>query len=73
MPADITKLLGNLIAQAPFVALIAYLWFRDRKEKLNEIRFLRQDNKEKTAVMDKFVKSMDRLALTLELIKDRLR
>ena len=38
MPADITKLLGNIIAQAPLVALIAYLWFRDRKEKLNEIR-----------------------------------
>ena len=73
MPADITKLLGNLIAQAPLVAIIAYMWFRDRKEKLNEIRFLRQDNKEKTAVMDRFVKSMDRLALTLELIKDRLR
>jgi hypothetical protein len=73
MPEELTKILGNFVVQFPMVAIVAYLWFRDRKEKLNEIKFLREENKEKTDIMDKFVAAMDRLALSLELIKDRLR
>ena len=73
MPSELTSLIGNIIAQAPMVAIIAYLWVQDRKDKLKQIDFLRCMNKEKTEVMEKMVESMNKLALSLELIKDRLR
>ena len=73
MPTEIVALLGNLISQAPLVALFAYGWYQDRKDKTKQIEFLRKENIEKADVIEKFVASMDRLAMSLELIKDRLR
>ena len=73
MPSEITALLGNIIAQLPLVALVSYLWFRDRQDKTKEITYLRNENKRQDDVMQKFVSSMDKLAISLELIKDRLR
>ena len=73
MPTELTSLIGNLIAQAPLVAIITYLWYQDRKDKIKQIEFLRNMNKEKTEVMEKMMDSMNKLALSLELIKDRLR
>ena len=73
MPTEITALLGNIIAQVPLVALIGYLWFQDRKDKIKQIVFLRESIKKQDDIMAQFVKSMEKLAISLELIKDRLR
>lgn len=73
MPTEITALIGNIIAQAPLVALVVYLWYMDRKDKMRQIEFLRKENKDKTEVMEQFSDSLDKLSLSLELIKDRLR
>jgi hypothetical protein len=73
MPTEITALLGNIIAQFPLVALVCYLWFQDRKDKIRQITYLRSENKKQAEIMEKFVKSMDKLSISLELIKDRLR
>ena len=73
MEEGLLKFVGNIIAQAPLLAVALYLWYMDRKDKLSEIEHLRRENKEKTEIVERFVKSMDKLALSLELIKDRLR
>ena len=73
MPNEITALLGNIVAQIPLVALVSYLWFRDRQDKIKQISYLRNENIKQDAIMQKFVESMDKLAISLELIKDRLR
>jgi len=73
MPTEITALLGNIIAQLPLVALVSYLWYNDRKDKMKDIAFLRSENKKQEEILERFVKSMDKLAVSLELIKDRLR
>lgn len=61
------------IQQAPFVALFAYLWWNNRKELLSRVKFLEEEIKTRDSQIEKFMNSFDKLALTLELIKDRLR
>ena len=73
MDESVLKFFGNIIAQAPLLAVALYLWYRDRQDKIAEIEHLRKENKEKTEIMEQFVTSMDKLAMSLELIKDRLR
>lgn len=73
MPTEVTTLIFNLISQAPLVALVAYLWFMDRRDKHKQIEFLRNENVEKGKIIDDFTESLNKLSLSLELIKDRLR
>ncbi len=73
MPSELTALLGNIIAQLPLVAVVSYLWFQDRKDKLAQIKRLVAENKEKMEIMEKITGSIEKLSLSLELIKDRLR
>jgi len=73
MPSELSGLIGNILAQMPLVAIIAYLWFQDRKDKIKQIKHLISENKEKTEMMNQFTQSMEKLSLSLELIKDRLR
>ena len=73
MPSELTALLGNIIAQLPLVAIVAYLWYQDRKDKLAQIKNLVAENKEKMEIMEKITGSIEKLSLSLELIKDRLR
>ena len=61
------------IQQAPFVALFAWLWWNNRKDLMNRIKFLESETKAKDEQIEKFIGAFDKLALTLELIKDRLR
>lgn len=62
-----------LVAQAPLVAVIGYFWFTDRKDKLKTIEHLRKENSEKADAIEKFIAGFDKLSISLELIKDRLR
>ncbi len=73
MPEGLTELIGNIISQVPLVALTVYLWITDRRDKQKQIEYLRQQNNEKAELMEKFTESLDKLSLSLELIKDRLR
>lgn len=61
------------IQQAPFVALFAWLWWNNRKDQQKRIKFLEEENKAKDVQIEKFIGSFEKLSLTLELIKDRLR
>lgn len=73
MPESITALIGNIISQVPLVALTVYLWITDRRDKQKQIDYLTKQNDEKAELMEKFTDSLDKLSLSLELIKDRLR
>jgi len=61
------------VAQAPLVALFAYLWWINRKDLLQEKDFLEKANKEKDKQIEQFIQSFEKITITLELIKDRLR
>lgn len=61
------------LAQAPLVALFAYLWWINRKTLLKDKDFLEERLKEKDKQYSEFIRSFDKLSITLELIKDRLR
>ena len=73
MPTEIVAILGNLISQMPLVALVSYLWFQDRSEKIKQINFLRETNQKQSDLLITVAQSIDKLSLALELIKDRLR
>ena len=61
------------LAQAPLVAFFAYLWWTNRKDLLKERQFLEDQLREKDRQSAEFIKAFDKLSMTLELIKDRLR
>lgn len=61
------------IQQAPFVALFAYLWWQNRKDLLKRITFLEKEIKSKDTQLEKFILSFQKITLTIELIKERLR
>jgi len=61
------------LAQVPLVALFAYLWWINRRDLLKEKKFLEDRIREKDDQARDFIKTFDRMSLTLELIKDRLR
>ena len=73
MTTEIVAILGNLISQMPLVALVSYLWYQDRKEKIKQINFLRETNQKQSDLLITIAQSIDKLSLALELIKDRLR
>lgn len=73
MPTEIAAILGNLISQMPLVALVSYLWYQDRSEKIKQINFLRETNQKQSDLLITVAQSIDKLSLALELIKDRLR
>ena len=66
-------LILKAIQQAPFVALFAYLWWNNRKELMGRVKFLEKEIETRDKQIEKFIESFDKLSLTLELIKDRLR
>lgn len=61
------------LSQAPLVAIIAYIWWTARQDALQENRRLQERIKEKDAQLGEFARTFDRLSLSLELIKERLR
>jgi len=63
----------NIVAQAPLVALFAYLWWRTRQDYSREIKYLEERSKAKDERIKELIVVVDRFNLTLELIKDRLR
>ena len=67
------ELVLKALSQAPFVAVIAYMWFQSRKDFVNEIKRLQERVHEKDDQLREFAAVFDRLSLSLELIKDRLR
>lgn len=73
MSTELTALIGNIISQVPLVALTVYLWMMDRRDKQKTIDYLKYENAMKKEVVKQFTESLDKLALSLELIKDRLR
>jgi hypothetical protein len=73
VPTEVTALIGNIISQIPLVALTLYLWYMDRRDKQKQINYLRKENANKTEILENFTDSLDKLSLSLELIKDRLR
>lgn len=73
MSTELTALIGNIISQVPLVALTVYLWMMDRRDKQKTIDYLKHENAMKKEVVKQFTESLDKLALSLELIKDRLR
>lgn len=61
------------LAQAPLVAVLAYMWYQTRKDFISEIKRLQERIAEKDGQLREFADVFDRLSLSLELIKDRLR
>jgi len=66
------ELLAKALAQAPLVAIIAYIWWKGRNDCLMELKRLHDRVKEKDSQLGQFADTFDKLALSLELIKDRL-
>lgn len=66
-------LLIKAVAQAPLVAILAYIWYTTRRDMMMELKRLQERVKEKDEQLREFTKVFDRLSVTLELIKDRLR
>ena len=62
----------DTLAQAPLVAIIAYIWYQGRKDCKDELDRLRARVTEKDRQLGKFADTFDRLAITLELVKDRV-
>ena len=60
------------LAQAPLVAVIAYIWWRGRLDYLIELERLQKRVQEKDDQLGKFAQTFDTLALSLELLKDRI-
>ena len=61
------------LAQAPLVAVISFMWWQSRRDAMHELKRLQDRVQEKDAQLREFVAVFDRLNVTLELIKDRLR
>lgn len=61
------------LAQAPLVALLAYLWWASNKESNKNINALHEQLKAKDEQLKEFIRVFDKMTITLELIKDRLR
>ena len=60
------------LAQAPLVAIIAYIWWVGRRDFLIEAKRLQARIERKDEQLGKFADTFDKLALSLELIKDRM-
>ena len=67
------QLLLEVLSQAPLVALMAYLWWRSYTDTTKELERLRARVQEKDEQLREFVRVFDKMTITLELIKDRLR
>lgn len=67
------ELIIKALAEAPLVAIIAYIWWVSRRDATDEMRRLQARIREKDLQLGEFAKSFDRLSVLLELIKDRLR
>lgn len=61
------------LSQAPLVAVIAFIWWQNRKDFLVEIERLQDRVHDKDEQIKEFTRVFDRLAFSLELLKDRLR
>ena len=61
------------LSQAPLVAVFAYMWWNTRKELIAENKRLQDLIHEKDENIVHFAAVIEKLNLTLELIKDRLR
>lgn len=61
------------LAQAPLVAVLVYMYFQARKDYVAEIKRLQERVHEKDEQLGEFTRAFDKLSLSLELIKDRLR
>lgn len=67
------ELLITTLSQAPLVALMAYLWWRSYTDATKELDRLRRRVEEKDEQLREFIRVFDKMTITLELIKDRLR
>ena len=66
-------LLIKALSQAPLVAVIAYIWWTSRRDAENEMSRLRARIAAKDDQLKEFARVFERLTVSLELIKDRLR
>lgn len=67
------ELVVETLAQAPFVALVAYIWWQNRSDSIKEMQRLQERVARKDSQIEEFIKVFDRLNLSLELIKERLK
>lgn len=66
-------LLLKVIAQFPLVALFVWIWWTSKKDFDRELKRLHGRILQKDHELDKMTTTFERLNITLELIKDRLR
>ena len=60
------------LSQAPLVTIIAFIWWQNRRDFIEENKRLQSRVKDKDEQIVEFAKVFDRLSVALELIKDRL-
>ena len=67
------EILLKVIAQFPLVALFVWIWWTSKKDTDKELKRLHERILAKDHELDKMTITFERLNITLELIKDRLR
>lgn len=70
---SIFALLIKGVAQAPLVAVFCYLWWTTRKDYLTENKRLIEAQKQKDKMIEEFTRVLEKMTISIELIKDRLR
>ena len=70
---DLFAILAKGIAQAPLVAVFCYLWWTTRKDYLAENKRLIEAQANKDRMIEEFTRVLEKMTISLELIKDRLR
>lgn len=61
------------VSEAPLVAFFAYLWWKTRQDYEKRVEFLEDRIRQKDQQTKEFTETFRNFAMTLELIKDRLR
>ena len=61
------------LAQAPLVAVFVWMWWTSRKDMMAELDRLRRRVEDKDMQLGEFARVFEKLSVTLELVKDRLR
>lgn len=67
------ELIIKALAQAPLVAVFCYLWWTTRKDLMAENKRLLESQKSKDEIIKEFTRVLEKMTVSLELVKDRLR
>lgn len=62
----------KVLLQFPLVAVIAYIWWNNRKDYLKSLNTLKELLNQREKELERGYKIFEKMAVSLEIIKDRL-